>query len=261
MTICQSRIRRKSHIIPGPCSSDTPDSIKEAILLSSTVKKILKFAESHVSWQHCCVHFPDFWIEVDQFWIALDGPLDEWIGSSSGWATVEPTWIALLYSIMGIAVHQMDESDANRCGLSEGNFNSRLSGGYFADCDVEDRLVLPNALISAAEDALHHGSFLSSPTVWTVQSIAILTLCGHNVCESDLLSSFLAIGIKMAQTLGLHNLGGTTKGIETSQMSGWSVSNGYNREHVIEVELGKRIWWALVQEDWFAIPFRGLWSE
>lgn len=126
---------------------------------------------------------------------------------------------------------------------------------------TEDRLVLPNALISAAEDALHHGSFLSVPTLWTVQTIAILTLCGHNVCESDLLSSLLAIGIKMAQTLGLHKLGGPAKAIEAWTAGRESLETTYSREYLIEVELGKRIWWALVQEDWFAIPFRGVWGE
>jgi hypothetical protein len=78
--------------------------------------------------------------------------------------------------------------------------------------------------------------------MWTVQAIAILTLCGHNVCESDLLSSLLAVGIKTAQTLGLHSLAG-------------------REGDPIELELGRRVWWGLVQEDWFAIPFRGVWCE
>lgn len=207
------------------------------------------------------MHFPDFWKEVDQLWTVLE---DSSLGSddgSEGWDRVEPTWVALLYTIMGIAVHQMDASDVLRCGLTEGEYPRPRVHRVITDSGVEDRLVLPNALISAAEDALHHGSFLSVPTLWTVQTIAILTLCGHNVCESDLLSSLLAIGIKMAQTLGLHQLGGPTKAIEALGASHETSKLGYGREQLIEVELGKRIWWALVQEDWFAIPFRGVWGQ
>lgn len=116
--------------------------------------------------------------------------------------------------------------------------------------------MLPNALISAAEDALGHGNFLSNPTIWTVQTIAILTLCGHNVCDSDLLASLLAVGIRMAQIFGLHSLGRRVKALYVED-SGVSAS----ASTVIEIELGKRLWWALVQEDWFGIPFCGVWSE
>lgn len=60
--------------------------------------------------------------------------------------------------------------------------------------------------MDAAMIALHHANFLSPPSVFTCQAIATLGLCGHNVCDSDLLSSLLAIGIKHAQALGLHTL-------------------------------------------------------
>lgn len=104
------------------------------------------------------------------------------------------------------------------------------------DC-IADRLILPNAFIDAAEEALHYGQFLSRPTIWTVQAIAMLTLCGHNVCESDLLSSLLAVGIKTAQTLRLHMLGGPSRALK-----------GATPEKIQEVELGKRLWWSLAQE-------------
>jgi hypothetical protein len=139
-----------------------------------------------------------------------------------------------------------------------------------ADRQVADRLVLPNALVSAAEDALYAGQFLSRPTLWTVQTIAILTLCGHNVCESDLLSSLLAVGIKTAQTLNLHSMGRAASQLEKALASvredernigGNGNGNGVRSRKVVDLELGKRLWWALAQEDWFAIPFRGVWCE
>ena len=135
-----------------------------------------------------------------------------------------------------------------------------LMGGSLAD-EIADRLVLPNAFISAAEDALYAGSFMTRPSLWTVQAIAILSLCGHNVCDSDLLSSLLAVGIKMAQSLGLHSLGRRSRAIETKQSQGVDLSGHVDVAEVVDVEMGKRVWWALVLEDWFAIPFRGVWGE
>ena len=122
-----------------------------------------------------------------------------------------------------------------------------------------DRLVLPNALVSAAEDALYFGQFLSRPTIWTVQAIAILTLCGHNVCESDLLSSLLAVGIKLAQTLNLHSLGKAALALAHPTVS--STNLAIRAKRVQDVEIGKRLWWALTMEDWYAIPFRGVWGK
>jgi hypothetical protein len=98
--------------------------------------------------------------------------------------------------------------------------------------------------MSAAEEALQHGQFLARHTIWTVQAIAILSVCGHNVCESDLLSSLLAIGIKTAQALNLHGLG------KISEHLGRAVPGdlGERRRRVVDVELGKRLWWSLTQQ-------------
>ena len=98
-----------------------PESVSDALLPRNTVVSILAYAESHVLWQHCCIHPPTFNKEVDAFWDAIAHGLGSG-GVSSRWTSVEPTWIALLYVVMGIAVHQMDEHHASRCGLSDGQY-------------------------------------------------------------------------------------------------------------------------------------------
>jgi hypothetical protein len=97
-----------------------PESVSDALLPRSTVTSILAYAESHVLWQHCCIHPPTFKKELDAFWDAIAAHESDSAGISAGWASIEPTWIALLYVVMGIAVHQMDEYHASRCGLSDG---------------------------------------------------------------------------------------------------------------------------------------------
>lgn len=220
----------------NPNLSPIDDLITSSLLPRHTTDAIIRFAESQGAWQHCCVWFPSFTAQLEVFWQQIDST-----GGADGWARVDGTWLGLLYVIMGTGVHQMSERDAAQCGLSDGE--SLYDYGLMA----ADRYVLPSAFIAAAIASLTHGSFLSRPTMWTVQAIAILTLCGHNVCESDLLSSLLAVGIKTAQTLGLHSMG----------------RGGYTNDSMsaIELELCKRVWWGLVQEDWFSIPFRGAWCE
>jgi hypothetical protein len=99
-----------------------PESVSDALLPRNTVTSILAYAESHVLWQHCCIHPPTFKKEVDAFWDAIAAHGSDSEGISAGWASIEPTWIALLYVVMGIAVHQMDEYHAAGCGLSDGRY-------------------------------------------------------------------------------------------------------------------------------------------
>jgi hypothetical protein len=188
----------------------------EALLPRENVQSILRFAEQG-GWQHVCVFFPRLWEELEAFYTAV----------SVSWDLVDPTWVALLFVLKGIAIHQMTDRDAEACGLAEG-----------------DRYVLPTALMSAAEDALYAGQFLSRPTMWTVQVCAILSTCGHNVCDSALLSSLLAIGIKTAQALNLHGLGKPSRHLERAP----SGSTPDRVRKVIDVEVGKRLWWALAQQ-------------
>lgn len=29
----------------------------------------------------------------------------------------------------------------------------------------------------------------------------------------------------------------------------------------VDLEMGRRVWWSLAMEDWYAIPFRGVWCK
>lgn len=113
----QIRQDRRSHICSTPAYPDTPESIKDALLPKSIVDRILSFAETDVLWQHCCIFFAQFREEVEDIWRTFE---EEQSRLRDGWSRIEPTWIALLYVVMGIAVHQMSEADAVASGLSEG---------------------------------------------------------------------------------------------------------------------------------------------
>uniref|UniRef100_V5E955 Transcription factor domain-containing protein n=2 Tax=Kalmanozyma brasiliensis (strain GHG001) TaxID=1365824 RepID=V5E955_KALBG len=131
-------------------------------------------------------------------------------------------------------------------------------------------------------DSLSLADYLVKPSVYCCQTIAILCVAGHNICGSDLLTSLLAIGIKTAQTLGLHALGRTARFLEACAVqrdqvlhrAGVRSNNAGScrlpdesprqfaiwKKRIIDLEVGKRVWWAFTQQDYFAIPFSGCFS-
>ncbi|OWZ62946.1 hypothetical protein AYX15_04982 [Cryptococcus neoformans] len=195
-----------------------PENISNALLPQEVAISVFKFHTTNVYWQHACIYVKDFEAQVEEFYkLAKNGKCDK----------VDGSWIALFFVLQAISVHQMTDEYAEACNLGS----------------VTIRQQFITAVMDAAMTALHHANFLSRPSMFTCQAIAILGLCGHNVCDSDLLSSLSAIGIKHAQTLGLHMLAKRRKGMST-----------------VDLEMGRRVWWSLAMEDWYAIPFRGVWS-
>ncbi len=111
-----------------------------------------------------------------------------------GFRAIDPAWLALFYVICSIAIHQMSEEEGAFCGVGV----------------EQERMRLASELLHAAMDSFSLAEYLVKPSVYCCQTIAILCVAGHNICGSDLLTSLLAIGIKSAQTLGLHALGDRT---------------------------------------------------
>jgi hypothetical protein len=91
--------------------------------------------------------------------------------------------------------------------------------------------------------------------MYTVQAIGILAMSGHNVGSSGFLSVLLAAGkyasssffsvcyvvlidllpgLKIAQHLNLHRLGGREPPVDPRDL--------------IQYELGKRVWWSLTSQ-------------
>ncbi|PWN50077.1 hypothetical protein IE53DRAFT_380047 [Violaceomyces palustris] len=222
-----------------------PPSIPAALLDMDSVISILEIARDDGAWQHCCVHFPTFDRELAAM-LRLEG--------DDRWTKVDPAWYSLFFVLQSISIHQMTSREAESCGITSSQAHAEL----------------PGKLLHAALDCLHHADYLVRPSMYACQAIGILCVCGHNVAGSDLLNSLLAVGIKTAQTLNLHGLGKVSKQLanlassrsareaeankdDHNQDLGW-------RRRIVEVELGKRVWWALTQQDYFAIPFRGVYS-
>jgi hypothetical protein len=210
-----------------------PMNIRAALLPRKSLEYVLTFAKDVVAWQHGCIHTPTFQRECEAFLSMED---------TERWLWIDPLWLALFFVIQSIAVHQMPPSDV--CNIFAGH----------------DSASAADTLLQAAMSCLDAGHYLSEPSFYTCQALAILCVCGHNVTESYLLSSYLAIGIKTAQTLNLHALGNESARILAKvRNAGGSIqddSSSWKRQ-IINLEMGKRVWWSFVQQEYFAIPFRG----
>lgn len=209
-----------------------PERVQAALLPPKALDYVLTFAKDVVAWQHACIHIPTFQRECEAFYSLQ--PVERWL-----WT--DPLWLALYFVIQSIAVHQMPPNDVEHIV------------GYYGRS-------IPGLLLEAAVKCLEVGRYLSEPSLFTCQALAILCVAGHNVADSNLLSSYLAIGIKTAQMLNLHHLAGESTRVEARlQAEGGMVMDGSAewRSRIVRLEMGKRIWWSLVQQDYLALPFCG----
>lgn len=256
-----------ANLLARPAAKPITDGIKAVSLSAPQIRRIVAVAKEIGAWQHCCVHFPTFEREVNAF-VAIVVPD---VGKpefpdNEGYRSIDPAWLSLFYVICSIAIHQMSEEEGSFCGLGSETERTRLA----------------SILLNAAMDSLSLADYLVKPSVYCCQTIAILCVAGHNICGSDLLTSLLAIGIKTAQTLGLHALGRTARFLEACAVqrdqvlhrSGIQCEDAGScrlpdesvrqfaiwKKRILDLEVGKRVWWAFTQQDYFAIPFSGCFS-
>ena len=95
-------------------------------------------------------------------------------------------------------------------------------------------------------------------SIFSVQTICLLIMIGHNIGESDRICVLLASGVRIAQCLGLHRLGRDPV-FEITEKTSDEVILGIQRR-LIDREISKRAWWFLIRQDWLQIPFMNTYS-
>ena len=88
--------------------------------------------------------------------------------------------------------------------------------------------------------------------MYSVQAIVISTEVAHNLGLSDLNATLSSAAIRIAQCLGLHKI---------INAPNPDIKTAHQWHETLERELGKRVWWQLVIQDHFAIPFTDTYSE
>lgn len=123
-----------------------------------------------------------------------------------------------------------------------------LSNSSTAEEFTPDMVELADATMRQTKAVLYRTDFLSNHSIFAVQAICIISMVAHSFGESDLMATLVNAGIRIAQCLGLHRI---ADGASTN-----SSAEG-NMDVLWEREVGRRVWWKLVQLDYHSMPYTG----
>lgn len=150
------------NILKNPRPRAMPPDIVEMLLPGRTLEYVMAFARDAVQWQHAVVHSSTFRRETEAFLSLSEA--DKWI-----W--VDPLWLGLLFAIQSVAVHQMPDFEATLSSLVEQDRRmNRLEPRHQA-LILDD--TMPQRLLDAALRCLEVGRYLSEPSFYTCQAIAV----------------------------------------------------------------------------------------
>lgn len=147
---------------------------------------------------------------------------------SSG-SVEDPQWLALYCAVLGSSAWSLNNSSKGSA-MARGSYNNH-SPSYLLD--------LTNIILSKED-------FMGRHTVFSLQAICIAGMTANVLGKSDMLITWISASIRVAQCLGLHHVGVDIPG------QSWS--------ETIDKEVGRRIWWKLVELDYHSIPYTGTYS-
>lgn len=127
-----------------------------------------------------------------------------------------------------------------------------LSNSSAADDFTPDMLELASAMMRQTRASLYSTDFLGSHSIFAVQAICIISMVAHSFGESDLMATLVNAGIRIAQCLGLHRV---PDGVSSEP------SGGEGMDVRWEGEVGRRVWWKLVELDYHSMPYTGTLSS
>ncbi|KAI5479781.1 hypothetical protein MNV49_002593 [Pseudohyphozyma bogoriensis] len=190
----------------------------------------------------------------------LPSPITEY-PSPSSWALAAPA----IPTARILISHSVDSLGWLICGVVHGptfqkDVTAFWSGGeesfetsspawialYFAllCCGVSQITVEKRQKLGMREDDLKR--------LYSLQAISILGLGARDAWSATAIATLITTGLSIAQDLGLHQMVSD----ETWDISTSALPAAERNASLITREINKRVFWALVREDFFAIPFR-----
>lgn len=176
--------------------------------------------------QHSVVHAPTFYQQLAAFRELGDDRFER--GSLA--------WLSLYFALLAVSAKLVQPEQQDKMGWSEAETSANASRWF--SCSIA---------------CLYRFNFLQCHEFSCLQAIALLVLSGRDAGSATLIASLLSSGLSIAQDMGLHRL------ISDEAFS--AATKGHparaKAQALIEREIRKRVMWALVHSEWFAIPFKG----
>ncbi|KAJ5682138.1 uncharacterized protein N7477_002078 [Penicillium maclennaniae] len=204
-------IAKRNNIEHSPGDVPTEDEWDD----SQKVYQLVDYHCTCLLWYHGAFHAKTFMQELGEFYEKGDGRID---GS-----LVNLQWVSLLFAVLTGSMASAPSSIAQSWGFRGRERNS-----------------LSKRRLKASIACLHEADYMACHSIYSVQAIATLTITAHMLGQSNGFSVLLASGVRIAQGLGLHQLGEGSDSRATD---------------VVSREIGRRIWCQLCIQDWFSIPF------
>ncbi|GAA5862814.1 hypothetical protein JCM8547_006557 [Rhodosporidiobolus lusitaniae] len=213
---------------PSHPSADFPDIASLASVLPpyGETQTILNHAIDWMGWYHATVHGPTFRREVQEFWAKEEEKrLEE----------VNPAFLALMFAQLCCGIKHMATEHLNSLFKTE-----------------EEARNLAKKFLDASLACLYRSHFLENHQFHAVQTITVLVIGCQDGAFSNLFPMLLSVGISLALDLGLHRLPSE----EAWQASVAGQPLEFRANSLIQYETKKRVFWALLVQDWYNIPYR-----
>jgi len=176
--------------------------------------------------QHAVVHAPIFYSQLAAF-----RDLGE-----ARYETGSLAWMSLFFALLAVSAKLVEVEQQEDLGWTEAETSAAASRWFL--CSVS---------------CLYRHNFLQHPDLSCLQAIALLVLSGRDAGSATLIASLLSAGLSLAQDMGLHRLA-------TDEQWDAALKGRPTRvraQALVDREVKKRVVWALVHSEWFAIPFKG----
>jgi hypothetical protein len=192
----------------------------------SRIDQMVDYHINYLLWMHNAIHAITFRRELRNFYDTHDEEIH--VPSPNNDDNCMIQWIALLFAILsGSMISAPDHIVA--------------SWGY----QRSEQQVIAERWHNATIRCLELSQYLFNQSIFSIQAIATLTSSGYALGFMRSQCVLMATGIRIAQGLGLHQLAGHyARERET-----------YTVEQLIARETKRRVWYTLVRQDYFFIPF------
>ncbi|RAL05954.1 Zn(II)2Cys6 transcription factor [Aspergillus ibericus CBS 121593] len=196
---------------------------------------IVQFSLTHFAWVHCALEPSDFINEHCDFW-------DRIIHSRSE-SPRNHAWIAVYLSVLAVGIYFIAEDQSRRiCLLQE---SLPVCSPYRALLPSRKPTDLCRTWCEAALKELNYASYLSKPSISTVQALAILNIVHKNLGESSREYTLHGLAVNVARLIGIDRLGEHHERLTCPVKE-----TGLIREHR---NVHRRLWWTLVICDWMTV--------
>ncbi|BGP73568.1 Zn(2)-C6 fungal-type domain-containing protein [Rhodotorula toruloides] len=175
---------------------------------------------------HAVVHAPTFWSQLAAFRNLGDDRFER----------ASLAWLSLYFALLAVSAKLVDREQQDAMGWTEAETSGAASRWFM--CSIA---------------CLYRHNFLQLHDFSCLQAIAVLVLSGRDAGSATLIASLLSAGLSIAQDMGLQRLPSDEQWKEA--MKGKPA--GVRAKSLIDREIRKRVVWALVHSEWFAIPFKG----